>query len=211
MDRRDFMTGLIGTGALAAIPVTDGAASGEASWKSGSIEHILATVNDRRLLLKASFQRPISNPLLVVGGRRIAGQRTDTEGRFWEFDARNLQPRHTYTLSLVDSAGRPLGDSWPLRTFPDPRDTPAKLRLAIYTCAGGHDVNGTHLPITTRARLLKRALSFQPDALIANGDHIYWDLRTVRAKHSGASPKAEEFAGRFDRVSPQPARCADHG
>ena len=89
MDRRDFMTGLIGTGALAAIPVTDGAASGETSWKSGSIEHILATVNDRRLLLKASFQRPISNPLLVVGGRRIAGQRTDTEGRFWEFDARN--------------------------------------------------------------------------------------------------------------------------
>ena len=103
---------------------------------------------------------------------------------------------------MIDAAGRPLGDAWPLRTFPDPQDKPDKLRLAIYTCAGGHDINGTHLPISTRVRLLKRALSFAPDALIANGDHVYWDLRTARAKQSGASPKAEGFAGRFDRVAP---------
>jgi len=27
-----------------------------------------------------------------------------------------------------------------------------------------------------RNRLLRRGLSFQPDAMIANGDHVYWDL-----------------------------------
>jgi hypothetical protein len=202
MDRRHFVTGLIGAGALAAAPGMTRPATGEEAWKGGPIDHLLPTVNDRRLLLKASFTRPLGAVSLAVDDRRIAGQRTDTEGKFWQFDAPNLAPGRSYTLALMDAAGEPLGDPWPIRTFPDPQDAPAKLRLAIYTCAGGHDVNGTHLPMATRVRLLKRALSFEPDALIANGDHVYWDLRTVRAKQSGASPKAEAFAGRFDRVTP---------
>jgi phosphodiesterase/alkaline phosphatase D-like protein len=207
MDRRDFVTGVIGAGALAATPLPAHSApradaSNSQAWNSGPIDHLLPAVNDRRILLKVSFKQPLGATSLVIEGRRVAGRRTDTEGKFWEFDAHNLQPSRTYRLALIDAAGRPLGDPWPIRTFPDPQDEPAKLRLAIYTCAGGHDVNGTHLPIPTRVRLLKRALSFEPDALIANGDHVYWDLRTVRAKQSGASPKAEAFAGRFDRVAP---------
>jgi hypothetical protein len=202
MDRRDFVTGLIGAGAMAAAPLPTRAAPSGDGWKSDAIDHLLPTVSDRRLLLKVSFNRPLGTASLMINGRRIAGQRTDTEGKFWQFDAQNLEPGRDYTLALIDAADRALGDPWPIRTFPDPQDAPAKLRLAIYTCAGGHDVNGTHLPMPTRARLLKRALSFEPDALIANGDHVYWDLRTVRAKQSGASPKAEAYAGRFDRVAP---------
>jgi hypothetical protein len=196
------MTGLIGAGACVAAPLTARAAPAADNWTSDAIDHLLPTVNDRRLLLKGSFTRPLGAASLVIDGRRVAGQRTDTEGKFWKFDAQNLKPNQTYRLALIDAAGRPLGDPWPIRTFPDPQETPEKLRLAIYTCAGGHDVNGTHLPIATRVRLLKRALSFTPDALVANGDHVYWDLRTVRAKQSGGSPKAEAFAGRFDRVAP---------
>jgi hypothetical protein len=30
-----------------------------------------------------------------------------------------------------------------------------------------------------RRRLLQRALSFQPDVAVANGDHVYWDINTV--------------------------------
>jgi hypothetical protein len=33
--------------------------------------------------------------------------------------------------------------------------------------------------MTTRRRLLARAMSFRPDAAIANGDHIYWDMTTA--------------------------------
>jgi hypothetical protein len=72
----------------------------------------------------------------------------------------------------------------------------------IYSCAGGHDVLGKHLPVATRAKLLKRGLSFKPDAVIANGDHIYWDLKTGRAKDRGASPRAKKEVGEFDRMTP---------
>lgn len=32
--------------------------------------------------------------------------------------------------------------------------------------------------MTARRRLLARDMSFQPDVVFANGDHIYWDIRT---------------------------------
>ena len=62
---------------------------------------------------------------------------------------------------------------------------PDRLRLMIYTCGGGHDALNeglpegkiNWLPSALRRRLLQRGLSFKPDALIANGDQIYWDLR----------------------------------
>src|SRR5215470_19987132 len=131
MDRRDFVTGLIGAGALAAAPGMTRAAAGEEAWKAGPIDHLLPTVNDRRLLLKVSFTRPFAAVSLAVDDRRIAGQRTDTEGKFWQFDVPNLEPGRSYTLVITDAAGAPLADPWPIRTFPDPQDAPAKLRLAI--------------------------------------------------------------------------------
>ena len=88
---------------------------------------------------------------------------------------------------------------------------PERLRLLIYTCGGGHDglnqglPNGkiNWLPSALRRRLLARGLSFKPDALIANGDQIYWDLRAPQAsKGSGASALGRELAGIFDRAQP---------
>jgi phosphodiesterase/alkaline phosphatase D-like protein len=47
---------------------------------------------------------------------------------------------------------------------------------------------------------LRRALSFNPDAAIANGDHVYWDLRSPLTSASlGASPQARQIAGQHDR------------
>ena len=55
---------------------------------------------------------------------------------------------------------------------------------------------------TVRNRLLRRALSFQPQAVVANGDHVYWDLRSpLTSKLYGASEEAEKIAGRFDRAN----------
>jgi hypothetical protein len=87
-------------------------------------------------------------------------------------------------------------------------ELPSKFRLLIYSCAGGHDLfSAGHtgfefLPAAVRQRLLRRGLSFAPDALIANGDHVYWDLLAPRAAPKlGASKAALEYA-RFDRDAP---------
>ena len=49
-------------------------------------------------------------------------------------------------------------------------------------------------------RLLKRGLSFEPHAIIANGDHVYWDQRTRR------SPIRRLGRGRGDRRPLRPNR-----
>lgn len=92
--------------------------------------------------------------------------------------------------------------------MPAPDELPSRLRLLVYSCAGGHDIFGAahtgfeFLPTAVRQRLLQRGLSFSPDALIANGDHVYWDLLAPRASPKlGASKAALEYA-RFDRGAP---------
>src|SRR6202007_1523926 len=58
------------------------------------------------------------------------------------------------------------------------------------------------LTTAVRQRLLQRGLFFSPDALIANGDHVYWDLLAPRAAPKlGASKAAQEYA-RFDCHAP---------
>lgn len=195
-------TGLASGNTSTAVASTQQAA-GVDSWRSGSLAHLLPTVSSDRMLIKTSFHERVAAPRLEIEGRRdVAGHSVDALHRFWEFDVKGLDPSTNYTLRLVDEAGRPLCDPWPLRTFPASSENPERLRLLIFTCAGGHDILGKHLPVATRSQLLKHGLSFKPDAVIANGDHIYWDLKTGRARDRGASPVAEMEVGTFDRDIP---------
>jgi hypothetical protein len=179
------------------------------TWDDGELEHLLPTSSHDRILIKASFKKPLgAAPTLQVGDQRISGLRSDTRGYFWQFHAGDLKPGTSYELSLRSSDGRSLSQSWKLSTMPAPDDLPSKLRLLIYSCAGGHDLfSAAHtgfgfLPAAVRQRLLRRGLSFAPDALIANGDHVYWDLLAPRAAPKlGASKAALEYA-RFDRDAP---------
>jgi hypothetical protein len=103
-------------------------------------------------------------------------------------------------------------DPWPLTTLPAPTDSPKSVRLLIYSCAGGHDILPDHQPtdiskhrfltLAVRRRMLARAMSFAPDVVVANGDHIYWDLFSARANLLGMSPAAKAYAGVFDRTLP---------
>lgn len=149
---------------------------------AGGLRHLLPAASQDRFLIKASFFAPLARaPELRVGSRRVTGRRTDSDGQFWLFDVPGLQPATTYQLRLG------AGDPWPLRTLPPADATLDRFRLLIYTCAGGHDamtIEGTDRPywvsIPARRRLLERALREQPDAAIAVGDHVYWDLRYGR-------------------------------
>ena len=213
--RRDFLitTASIATIAASSEPARPASKTIDRTWNSGDVVHILPTASHQRFLIKTSLRRPQRvPPELLISGRRIPGRRGDTQGYFWSFDAAGLAPSRTYTLQIVDVRGRGLCDPWPLATFPAPGDSPKSLRVLIYSCAGGHDILPDHKPtdvsthrfltIAVRQRMLARAMSFAPDVVIANGDHIYWDLRTVRANLLGMSPAAKAYAGVFDRAQP---------
>jgi hypothetical protein len=186
-----------------------GAAATSQTWDEGDLAHVLPTSNHNRILIKASFKKPLdAAPILQVGNQRISAVRSDTRGSFWQFHAGDLKPGTSYELSLTSSDGRSLCQPWKLSTMPGPDELPQKLRLLIYSCAGGHDLFSAaqtgfgFLPAAVRQRLLGRGLSFAPDALIANGDHVYWDLLAPRAAPKlGASKAALEYA-RFDRDAP---------
>ena len=51
-------------------------------WQPGAVRHLLPAVNHDRLLLKASFNRPLAEPpTLRAGLRTVTGVRLDFAGR----------------------------------------------------------------------------------------------------------------------------------
>jgi hypothetical protein len=204
-DRRQLLLGTAATALSLTAPsdlfAQSTAAPPQTAWDPGTVRHMLPTVSDTRILIKASFASPLQNaPTLKVGGTSVRGRMSDTRGEFWQFYASGLEPGRRHVLNLVDGNDRPLCDPWELSTFPSPDAQPERFRLLVFTCAGGHEAH-KFLPTATRNRLLRRALSFGPDAAIANGDHVYWDLLApVNRKMLGDSPEAVEISGRFDRA-----------
>lgn len=207
MSRRDV---LAAGAATAALSVTASAAPEAAGWWTGSVVHLLPSVNHDSLLLKASLAEARKEVVLLVNGRTVPGQSTDRSGRYWSFRTGGLAPATRLSLQLA-SKGKPLCDPWPLSTMPDPEASVAHFRLLSFTCAGGDaDLPGTggesFLPIEVRQRLLARAMSFAPQAVIANGDHVYWDqqtwLESRNAKIRAAAGAWYDAFGRFDRTQP---------
>jgi hypothetical protein len=182
--RRDFLVGAGSAGLASTAGTATQAAAVTAPaghWDQGRVSHLLPTASHDRFLIKASFDGALeSAPELHVGSNRVRGRKNIAGGDFWQFDVPGLKPATSYPLSLISGGGRALCEPWPLSTLPAPDATPSHCRLLIYTCAGGHDVynNGlaagrvAFLPLALRRRLLMRGLSFQPDAVIANGDHV---------------------------------------
>jgi len=193
MRRREFLGQATALGAAAWLAPSAVARGQE--WNAGDVAHMLPTVSDDRIRIKFSLGDPTeSAPILRVAGRVFTARATDTQGRLWSVDATGLDPATRYDLALENDRGSSLCDPWPLTTFPAITDPVSSVRLLVFTCAGGR-----FLPMETKHRLLARALSFDPNAMIAIGDHVYWDLRRTGM---GSTPASIEFAGRFDRSLP---------
>lgn len=193
MDRRRFLVGTLGAAILASRPADSLAQprvpSPAGAWDSGRLRHLLPTVSDTRLLIKASFTAPLgAPPTLRIGVATVRGRMTDTAGECWQFYAAGLAPARRHALSLVAADGASLCEPWELSTFPRRDATPDRFRVLFFTCAGGPENAGVrsdgqlsgNLPTAVRNRLLRRGLSFRPDAAVANGDHVYWDLHSPR-------------------------------
>ncbi len=215
MDRREFLKTASASGAaFAAGSLAAGCASVEpfepaSPWRAGDVAHLIPIASHDRIRIKASFRTSHTTPpVLRVPGRSVLGQQTDSAGRFFVFDVRGLQGGTEHRLALFGSDGAPLADPWPLRTLPAPGARVERLRVLAYTCAGGSELfyhpwrGRIFLPIPYRQRLLARALEFKPDVVIANGDHVYWDILSSAGIAMGRSPQAWWVAGRFDRDAP---------
>jgi hypothetical protein len=218
LSRRELLTATISAAtALAAVgrdssrALYGPALTQETRWNPGAVRHLLPGVGHNRVLLKASFVRPLAAaPTLRAGSRKAAGQRLDSAGEFYSFDLTALEPQQTYQLLLEDASGKPLCDPWPISTFPSPESRPKTFRLLVFTCAGGHpatwnpDTNRPYwVSIANRRKLLLTGLSYNPDAMIAIGDHVYWDLRSpVGSVMLGNSPEAQKLVGQFARDVP---------
>ena len=174
--------------------------------------HMLPTAGSDRLRVKASFAESHARaPVLRAGSRKAAGVAVDAARRHFTFDLPGLTPATRYDLELLDGVtGRAFYGPWPLRTLPHPEERLARFRLLVYTCAGGHD--GVRLPddngrpywvsLANRRKLIGAGLKMQPDAVLAIGDQVYWDLRFGRASGRapmGSSDWARQTVGEFRR------------
>jgi hypothetical protein len=205
MNRREFLRsssavafGLGMSGELLAQPVSAPARS-DATWDAGSVLHILPQVSDTRMLIKASFDAPLTGePSLRIGDTTVRGRMNDTGGTHWQFQATGLRPGERYTLSLTGPGRRALCEPWELSTFPGRDERPPHARILFFTCAGGHE-GLKFLPSAVRNRLLRRALRFAPDAAVANGDHVYWDQLAPFAGIYQTPASIALAGGKFDR------------
>jgi hypothetical protein len=214
MDRRAFLTGTMGSLVLAArsadLYAQRGAAPASVGWDAGQLRHLLPTVSDTEMLIKASFVRPLTaTPNLRVGTTTIRGQMSDTAGELWQFRAAGLRAHQSYRLALTAANGQALCEPWNLSTFPSADATADRFRVLFFTCAGGPDspnLTSGNLPTAIRNRLLRRGLSFQPQAAVANGDHVYWDLHSPRVPPNRRNNTRLES---FDRIEQHSFTIAD--
>ena len=183
--------------------------------QNDDIRHILPTVTDTVFSISVSVGKPRHALYLFVDDRKIPGTKMDSKGRFWSFTAQGLIPAKTYELQLSDSNG-PFGLAWPLRTFPGSNSDPDTFKLLTFTCAGGGDGAGLpgkqfFKPHRFRQKLFAEGLSQQPDAAIAIGDHIYYDLRGEEHPAIGRNSRWLKYLtgqyfrwryGSFDRSQP---------
>lgn len=178
---------------------------GADDWDRGPLAHLLPTASHVAFNIKASFREPQAQvPLLRVGRLRVRGDQKDTAGRFWSFRISGLTPDTEYELQLEreGESVEPICDPWPLRTLPARNSKPDHLRIGAFTCAGGMSVPISPAifepfrSIAYRRRLFDLLLEHQPDLVVANGDHVYFDL--PMAESIRAHPLAK-IAGPFIR------------
>lgn len=180
------------------------------SWDAGSVSLIIPTANHERFRIKVVFKEALENtPNLQIGDQQTAGEQTDSLGQHFTFDAKELEADTEYQLQLFAASGQSLTGTWPLKTLPAPNAEPAKGRFLFLTCMGGADfarhpfeLNPLCLHSTGRRRLLRRALSFKPDATIAIGDHVYWDTRGRSGMAMSQSPISRLTVAPFDTEQP---------
>ena len=105
MKRREFLRATAAGPLLAALPPelleqTSARPFTGGAWNSGVVRHLLPTVSDTQLLLKASFDAPLSQPpILRVDKAAVPGPHDGHEGRDVGLPRDEPRPRRGATRS----------------------------------------------------------------------------------------------------------------
>jgi len=76
-------------------------------WNGGDLVHLLPTVSDERMLIKASFSRALAKPpRLLVDKRAASTRRTDSSGEHWSSPSTDCGPRDAIRCSSSTPAGK---------------------------------------------------------------------------------------------------------
>ena len=97
IDRREFLRASTATalgfglpGELYAQVRTDPPAAGQ--WDSGAVRHLIPTVSDTRMLIKASFNAALDGaPSLRIGDTSVRGRMGDKAGQHRHINLNELQ------------------------------------------------------------------------------------------------------------------------
>ena len=186
----------MGAAVLASLPADSFAQNillpGAHAWNGGRLTHLLPTVSDTRILIKASFSKPLSGaPVLRVGSMRVQGRMTDTEGTFWQFYATDLQPGRKYSLSLQRLTVNPYANRGTFRHSRHPTCVPAIFALCFSPARAGPKTPVFSPPLSATASYAAAFVSAA--GRIANGDHVYWDLHSPRVPLPPRQHELESF------------------
>ena len=162
-----------------------GVLAGGVSWsrahaaETQAVRAIFPSATHDTLAVKVLLDTPpLSPPVLTIDGQRVEARKQDIDGYSWGFVQDGLKGGTAHELTLKDEFGTPLRAPWQLKTLPPPDSQPEHFRILFFTCAGGDEAH-RNLSVVGRRALFDRALSFEPDLAVANGDHVYWDLDTA--------------------------------
>ena len=114
-------------------------------WDQGRLRHLLPTVSDSRLRIKASFDTALT---LVAAppSRRSARRWTDDRYHGGVLGIRRRWSGGGSALyAFARGAGKALCEPWTLATFPRPDAPVERCRVLFFACAGGHESLG-YLP-----------------------------------------------------------------
>ncbi len=132
MKRRQFLQASAAAPLLAALPnelfAQQAGPRPGGAWDPGAVRHLVPTVSDTEILVKASFARPLGGaPRMTAGGVTVEGEMTDTRGEFWQFRARHLEPGRRYDLRLTG-----LHTPWSRARGGQPPSAPASDGSRVY-------------------------------------------------------------------------------
>ena len=204
IDRRKFLRGSAGAALALGLPddLIAQAATATApasSWDAGGVRHLLPAVSDTRMLIKASFDAPMADAPTLMSAAHPCAAAWATRAASIGTSMPPTSHRAARTAVAHRGARRAAMRAVGAFDLSGPRRAAGAVPFADLHLRGRP--RGPQIPPRRDAQSVAAARAeFAPQAVVANGDQVYWDLLApVGSRLLGMHPTPCELAGMFDR------------